>query len=143
VTSNVHSGADRPEGQAATARKTTPMLQLVKCACALAIVSAMAAAPAAAVTTAVVDNGRSINAVGDGKFFIGDCTGKAVQLSGDRQTIVLLGKCKSVVSQGSYKHITMDGSRSLRIQGDGNTIKWKTKPDSVNALGHNNLLTNA
>lgn len=143
VTNDAHSPRDYVEGQATTARKAASMFQLVKFACALAGMSVLGTAPALAVTTAAVDNGRSINAVGDGKFFIGDCTGKAVRLSGDRQTIVLLGKCKSVVSQGSYKHITLDGSSLLRIQGDGNTIKWKVKPDSVNALGHKNLLTNA
>jgi hypothetical protein len=89
------------------------------------------------------DGSRAINAVGDGKRFIGDCTGKTVRLIGNSQVIALLGTCKSIVSRGSNNHITLDAAGSLSITGDGNTVKWRTKPQSVNAVGKNNSLANS
>jgi hypothetical protein len=116
---------------------TKPLL-----AVAMAIVATIA--PALADVSGSPDESRtSITAIGNGKTFIGDCTGRAVRLDGDRQTVMLLGKCKSIVSHGSYKHITFDGATSLRMTGDGNTVKWKAKPDSVITVGHKNLLTRA
>jgi hypothetical protein len=110
----------------------------------LAALIAVAAPNAAAQGAQRVDDGRlAIRAVGNGKFFIGDCTGKSVELSGDRQTIELLGACKSVVSHGNFTHITLDGASSLRVVGDGNVVKWKKKPARVDILGHNNLVTSS
>jgi hypothetical protein len=107
----------------------------------IVIVVASAVPAQASLSSRYDDDGHSINAIGDGKFFIGDCTGKAVRLIGNRQTIVLLGTCKSIVSRGSDKRITLDGASSLDVTGDGNTVKWKTKPPSVKAAGRNNQLT--
>jgi hypothetical protein len=111
---------------------------------ALVTIGAAMVAPKLAANAQVVEDGRyAIRAIGDGKFFIGDCTGKSVQLIGDRQTIVLLGTCGSIVSHGSHKRITVDAASSLRVIGDGNVVKWKVKPASVNASGRQNLLSNS
>jgi hypothetical protein len=97
-----------------------------------------------AVSAQVVEDGRhAIRAIGDGKFFIGDCTGKSVELIGDRQTIVLVGTCGPIVSQGSHKRITVDAASSLRVVGDGNVVKWKVKPAAVNASGRQNVLSSS
>lgn len=87
------------------------------------------------------DDGHSIDAIGDGKFFIGDCSAKAVRLIGNRQTIVLLGTCKSVVSRESNSRLTLDGTSRFDLTGDGNAVTWKTKAQSVKAAGHNNQMT--
>jgi hypothetical protein len=108
-----------------------------------AILAAFLAPQLAASAQVVEDDGHAIRAIGDGKFFIGDCTGKSVQLIGDRQTIVLLGTCRSVVSHGSHKRITVDGASSLRVIGDGNVVKWKVKPAAVTATGRQNLLSSS
>jgi len=111
---------------------------------ALAAIAAAMLAPKFAANAQVVEDGRhAIRAIGDGKFFIGDCSGKSVQLIGDRQTIVLLGTCGPVVSHGSHKRITVDAASSLRVVGDGNVIKWKVRPGSVTASGRQNLLSNS
>jgi hypothetical protein len=106
-----------------------------------AIVAALLS-PKAATSAPVVEDGRyEVQVVGDGKFFIGDCTGKSVQLIGDRQTVVLLGTCGPIVSQGSHKRITVDAASSLRVVGDSNVVKWKVKPAAVTAAGRQNLLS--
>lgn len=97
--------------------------------------------PAIADNAKYDDDGHSIAAIGDGKFFIGDCTAKAVQLSGNNQHIVLFGKCKSIISEGSKNRITFDGSSSLNIVGDDNTVTWKSKPAYFKAAGRHNEFT--
>lgn len=108
-----------------------------------AVVAAMLSPKPAASAPAVEDGRYEIQVVGDGKFFIGDCTGKSAQLVGDRQTIVLLGTCGPIVSHGSHKRITVDAASSLRVVGDGNVVKWKVKPPAVNATGRQNVLSSS
>ncbi len=138
------ASSSKSEGMEGAVRNLVQMSSFAARSFALAAVAAaMLAAKLAANAQVVEDDGHAIRAIGDGKFFIGDCTGKSVQLIGDRQTIVLLGTCGSVVSHGSHKRITVDAASSLRVIGDGNIVKWKVKPPSVNASGRQNLLSNS
>jgi hypothetical protein len=87
------------------------------------------------------DDGHTIAAVGDGRFFIGDCTGKSVELTGNHQTIALVGTCKAIVAHGNDARITFDEASSLRVVGNGNVVKWKTRPTRVTVIGRSNVLT--
>ncbi len=85
--------------------------------------------------------GGTITAVGDGKTFVGDCTGKDVRLNGNNQTVTLRGNCNSVVSFGNNKHITLETAKSLTLTGNDNVVHWSKRPGSVNSTGNDNSMT--
>jgi hypothetical protein len=105
------------------------------------LIATITASSVAASADRWVDDGRSIKAIGNGKFFVGDCMDKSVRLTGDRQQITLLGTCKNIVSRGNGNRIVIDGSSSLRVVGDDNVVTWKAKPNSVTVVGRNNTLS--
>jgi hypothetical protein len=110
---------------------------------ATAVLAVAGLVPVCAASAPPEEQNGIIRKQGDGAFFLGDCSGKTVQLTGDRQNVTLLGTCATIYVEGNGSRITFDGATALKIVGDGNVIRWTTKPKSVSIAGGNNSLTGA
>lgn len=79
-----------------------------------------------------------------GQTIVWDCNGGVVVLNGSDDVVTLRGTCPNVTINGSSNKVTIDRVNSIQVNGDSNTVRWRTGAEPrVVTLGSGNSVGRA
>lgn len=71
------------------------------------------------------------------------CNGStdSIQISGDNNTVTLLGRCSALQVAGNHNHVQIDTVLAVQTTGDDNLVEYSGDRPSFSNTGSRNVLT--